>query len=1677
MTRLGVGLLAACMAWSLVSGPAQAKQTVNKTMFAYAVVTKIIDDTTVEVDRGSAQYLDVGAKDLRIQPVRYSRDKNQKEVQFYLRSARAEVTAATKNTATLKLKVVAEKVRVGDALRYRIPGSPQRRMNSLFRAAVSHAVIRDSTRKRNLINFAETEAAVTLAQQDAIYERLAAEIRKSATTATRFFKSKRPKRGKYKGVAMSDVLARTTARDVKRYFDYQNAFMGSYLARSWVLHDIYGTWVLHGMDDDAGYLTRIQLEPLIERADNLVKNGRFAEAERVYRQALAQSPSYEWPKKRLNKLKRVGVFQRRLQRDPDASSTRYSLMQELYRLSAYEACKTQISELEKRKYNTSGSAYYKAMVAVRQERFGDALPYFKKRAEKEKTNKNIVGWYRYTAAKKTLKDSPGDFDAYMELADINISDKVYSTARDNFYEAMDAAKTPDDLEKAKRGVRLIAQLREMDKLKGWALDNIGNHDVKRARRRVRRVLELATLTGNASSRNDLLKEFSDKARGSKERTLAIDLLRQRTREFPKDARAWYSLAWTAYYFGDVETAEWAAGRSLAVRPNFVDGNHLKSLVSARLGDYDRALKFSKRAATHKTYAWPRLLQARVAAARGDTVGALKLIKKAHSLLPKESDIGNAMNAIIRLHKAKKALAAKKISKKQRDREQLRVVRSLSELDLAREALVALHALKKNKKLHREGAWAIVKNKSLPLRQRTEAAAATTFKADYRQTVAEQAAAASASAIDSTRARRLALARAEIKLGHFDEALAALGYLIDKRTDHDAQALVGQARIGLRANTIKWRADTAGSRGQSGTAAKLAKKAAGMYAEIGHVEGVLNANFRWAAALSAIPKREEALVVIAEGLKIATDFGQPHAIGDLHRLRGFIESATGKLDATAKALLQSRKTCADNDNEYCLATITRELGELASSEGRLHDAVRFTRESLKWAQQLGNKSLQNQALASLADVYMVMGELKESEKRAKKLLSRARAQVDYANERFALMVLGAVAMKRSQSKKARGLFADAYQVAVQLGNTAHRAQARRFMGAVHLNVDKDYKQAAERFAEAARLYKSAKSPLEAADAEMGVARAKAKLGKVEEARAAYAAALKTARKMDRRPMLARILSARAILEAGQKNGKAAIGAAKEALKLAEKLQVTNTLWTAYYALGRAQQAKGEAVKALTYFEKAIKLSSEMASKAGSEDDQAGFLSFGTTGELYEHTIALLLRMRKVNRAMEILEMSRNQKLRRIFDPGRLKSNNKKVQASLLKLRNANQRVVAAEKQLNAELSKAGTEQNAKRVEKLNELVAASNAEVRQLLLRLKKDHRNLYNAISIKPGQLVRRRKQIPEGAVIVQYFMSENTLYAFLVSRDTAQARAVQVSVKSEDINRAVSDFRRQLLDDQEELTKVSRQLNTWLLKPLEPHLGGAKTLLIVPFGMLYYLPFQALVVNDEGTPRYALEKYRIAYLSSTTMDRVLSERDPRPKPSLLAFANPDGTLPGARAETELIKSAAFPGAKIYFEKKATKKSFFDNAGKYRIIHFATHGVLDEDPLASYLVMAKKRLTVDEIAGFAGLEETTDLVVLSACSTAVELGKSTGDEVISIAEAFATAGAPALVASLWDVDDGATKELMANFYRTLQTTPDIDLLDALRKAQLKVKRMSKDGESPYSAPVFWAAFGLVGDYR
>jgi CHAT domain-containing protein len=154
-----------------------------------------------------------------------------------------------------------------------------------------------------------------------------------------------------------------------------------------------------------------------------------------------------------------------------------------------------------------------------------------------------------------------------------------------------------------------------------------------------------------------------------------------------------------------------------------------------------------------------------------------------------------------------------------------------------------------------------------------------------------------------------------------------------------------------------------------------------------------------------------------------------------------------------------------------------------------------------------------------------------------------------------------------------------------------------------------------------------------------------------------------------------------------------------------------------------------------------------------------------------------------------------------------------------------------------------------------------------------------------------------------------------------------------------------------------------------------------------------------------------------------------------------------------------------------------DELAKYRVIHFATHGILhSEHPELSGVVLSLVNEKGEPIDGFLRLNDiynmnlNADLVALSACQTA--LGKEVrGEGLIGLTRGFMYAGSPRVVASLWKVDDVATAEFMKLFYEKM-LKENMRPAAALREAKIGMMKQKR-----WSSPYYWAAFELQGEWR
>jgi CHAT domain-containing protein len=353
---------------------------------------------------------------------------------------------------------------------------------------------------------------------------------------------------------------------------------------------------------------------------------------------------------------------------------------------------------------------------------------------------------------------------------------------------------------------------------------------------------------------------------------------------------------------------------------------------------------------------------------------------------------------------------------------------------------------------------------------------------------------------------------------------------------------------------------------------------------------------------------------------------------------------------------------------------------------------------------------------------------------------------------------------------------------------------------------------------------------------------------------------------------------------------------------------------------------------------------------------------------------------------------------------------------------------------------------------------------------------------------------------LVEYFAGDHFIFVLIINRHQFYLKEIKLDFALEEwIRRLRTCIVEERSTGSVELAEIASSLYQKLVQPLGDITG--EELLIVPDGILSYLPFELLLTEKPANPlnfkshRYFFKKYNISYCYSTALLREMVNRrhHHEPRGSLLAlapfFQGDTTALAPVFAGSDLLrkdfKPLPYSGEEVFGIAKITKgnalfgaqanKAIFKNmAGNYRILHLSTHGQADDRTGDfSFLAFAPEAdslenglLYLREIYDF---ELNADLAVLSACETGV--GKLLkGEGVASLARAFTYAGTKSIVTSLWSVSDATTKDLMLSFYRYLEKGLRKD--SALRQAKLDYISQSNNlGAHPF----YWAGFVPVGD--
>lgn len=332
----------------------------------------------------------------------------------------------------------------------------------------------------------------------------------------------------------------------------------------------------------------------------------------------------------------------------------------------------------------------------------------------------------------------------------------------------------------------------------------------------------------------------------------------------------------------------------------------------------------------------------------------------------------------------------------------------------------------------------------------------------------------------------------------------------------------------------------------------------------------------------------------------------------------------------------------------------------------------------------------------------------------------------------------------------------------------------------------------------------------------------------------------------------------------------------------------------------------------------------------------------------------------------------------------------------------------------------------------------------------------------------------------------------------------------------SVENFQKRITESEIRYKSEAKSLSRKLFGQIAEKLSGNR-LIIVPDGELHYFPIAALPLpNSDSEDPILLTNETIYEPSAQTLaalfkvkkqpaataknllifsdpiftsddarfptDKLFAETMQPPQNERFRFVESLGKLPrlaASKDESEtIIKTVGTEEAENYSGFAATRENLLNlKTDEYKILHFATHGYVNEKhPELSGIVLSRfdengrKLNEFFRIQDIYALNLNADLVVLSACETGI--GKEVkGEGLMSLNNAFLQTGAKTVVASLWKVEDGATLELMKNFYGGMKDK-NLTPSESLRQAQIKLR-----SNPQYQSPFYWAAFTVQGDFR
>ncbi|MBN1222735.1 MAG: CHAT domain-containing protein [Candidatus Aminicenantes bacterium] len=849
--------------------------------------------------------------------------------------------------------------------------------------------------------------------------------------------------------------------------------------------------------------------------------------------------------------------------------------------------------------------------------------------------------------------------------------------------------------------------------------------------------------------------------------------------------------------------------------------------------------------------------------------------------------------------------------------------------------------------------------------------------------------------------------------------------------------------------------------------------------------------------------------IRRSIEISEETGDRFQLSRSLEILSFLLTERGNFSKAFELCRKAYSIARDISSEKQEIICARTLGVIHNELGNLTKAHEYLERSSAYYRDLGELQKLGITLYWETKLHKGIGDYSEAMACARQGLAIARQLGFKTGEAFHLSEIGDIYYILGNYDKALEYNKNALAISERYISKWSREECFNTIGYVYLELNKA-PEALEHFKQALEYVRTINHIREEAECLYNIGLAHFHNNEMREAKQFFLSSLEKADKSGNKVIIGKNFCRLGELYCRSESYAESIQYYFRALSIGREMGHPNIIWEAYAGLGRVQTLEQKLTEAVDFYKKAIDVIEELRSQFLVAEHRSGY--FQNKIRIYEYLVDLLYDLHVSDPSKgydrECLFFAEKAKARAFLDDLRQAG----IDLSSFFHERQNEMDVLSKKisHLLTKLYNSGLSGDER--QSLLEEVERSEDELRNLIEFIKGGHPGYTESVGLEPlDSDAIQNSLLDEETGLISYLVGEENIFIFFCTKENIG------------LHRIPCDLSRKVLSTVKNYVKLvsargftctdckepGKKLCELLIREKSNGFNeNIDKLIIVPDRELHYLPFETLVCQAASSrngerPAYLMERYGVSYApsASTLFSIITKERKHENQLDLLAVGDPiqndhwnrkesvksndiiheyyleekfriyplKYAAKEIRAITHLLKKEC---TRLVLQKDASEE-FVKSLplDEFKIIHFATHSLLDEkNSNRSALVLNLDDDPLED--GFFQVREIYDtklnaeLVVLSACQTAK--GKmEKGEGIQGLARAFFYAGAKSVLACLWKIDDRSTAEFMKYFYE--------NLTDGMTKQAALIHAKMKMLDTEYRNPYYWASFILIGE--